>query len=95
MPVGVNRNGTMSSQCLHFRTAIMTAGAKPLIAWECWAVAEQRQGARQWSVRNNRNEQLSVNGVSSCCSKTRTTETRKISSVELFSMYARLGSEGR
>jgi hypothetical protein len=48
--VGVIRNNHMSSRCLHFRTAIMTAGAKLLIAWKCWAVAEQRQIVRWWSL---------------------------------------------
>ncbi len=44
--IGVNRNNTMSSQCLHFRTAIMTGLAKLLIAWECVAVAKERHKAR-------------------------------------------------
>lgn len=50
---GVRSTRYMSSHCRHLRTRMAVAGAKPLIAEGCRAVAEGRQAGQRASGQNN------------------------------------------
>jgi len=67
--VGTNRESHMSSHCRYLRTGIMTGGAKLLIAYECAAVAEGRQGGSKATQRNNNNKQRTVHAACHRCDK--------------------------
>jgi hypothetical protein len=61
--VRVNRNGDMSSQCRQFRTSIMTALPKWLIAYDSTDVAEGRQHRSAASPANNKSSHRTADAV--------------------------------